>query len=94
MLRALREARKQSLRSVAQELGVAPSYLSRVERGERGYNKDLSERLAQHYGISSDDMSLVEGTIPEDIVKILLEHPDEIVRLRQLYGPQTGASGD
>ena len=89
LLRALREQRGSSLRLVAEELGVAASQLSRIERGQRGLGEGLPERMAQYYGVSSDVIALAEGRVPEDILLILAEHPGELELLRDKY--QSGA---
>lgn len=85
-LRELRQAQKRSLRTTAADLGLAPSHLSRLERGERTCSSSLSQRLANYYGVSPELIDLAEGRLPHDIVTILAEHPEELTRLRELYG--------
>jgi transcriptional regulator with XRE-family HTH domain len=75
-------------------MGVAASHLSRLERGERGYNEALGFRLADYYGLSREELALLEGKIPDDVVRILQEHPYEIERLRQTHGPRAGELSD
>lgn len=70
---------------VAEELGVAPSQLSRIERGQRGLGEGLPERIADYYGVSADVVALAEGRVPEDVLLILTAHPDELERLRAKY---------
>ncbi len=85
VLRDLRERQGRSLRLAAGELGVAPSHLSRIERGERSPGAKLGRKLADYYGISPDMLAIAEGRLPSDLVEILLSHPEELDRLRQLY---------
>ena len=85
LLRELRQAQGTSLRSAAGALDVAPSYLSRLERGERGYSREFGERLASYYGVPSERLLLEEGRVPEDIARILREHPQEMEALRARY---------
>lgn len=92
LLRSLREAQGRTLRTVAGDLGVAPSQLSRVERGERNYTTDLGRRLADYYGVPAETLELLEGRIPEDIVAILQAHPEVIEDLRSRYS--TERAGD
>jgi transcriptional regulator with XRE-family HTH domain len=87
-LRELREARRQSLRAAAAGLGIAASHLSRIERGERHPGREMSERIATYYGIDTDTVQLAEGHVPISIARILLEHPEELARLRRLYPPE------
>lgn len=85
VLRELRQSQDRSLRTTAADLGLAPSYLSRLERGERSCTEQLSQRIANYYGVSPEAIELAEGRVPADIVAILSEHPEELIRLRELY---------
>lgn len=89
LLRSLRESQGRSLRVVAEDLGVAPSQLSRIERGQRGLGEGLPERIADYYGVSADVVALAEGRVPTDVLLILTEHPDELERLREQYQEQS-----
>lgn len=85
ILRELRRARGQSLRTVASDVGIAASQLSRIERGQRGYDDDLGRRLGEHYDLSPDEVALLGGRAPSDIVEILLRHPQALDELRRKY---------
>lgn len=86
LLRELREEQGRTLRLAAGELGLAPSSLSRIERGERTVSANLTEKLADYYGVASELLGIAEGRLPDDLRAILLRHPEEIQRLRALYG--------
>ncbi|MCG6568084.1 helix-turn-helix transcriptional regulator [Tessaracoccus sp. ZS01] len=86
LLRELRREQGRTLRSMAAEIGIAPSQLSRVERGQRVLAAELSERLSEYYGIPAERISLAQGEIPPDIVRILQKHPEELTRLRAQHG--------
>lgn len=86
VLRSAREAKGQSLRSAARELGVDPSYLSRVETGERQPSADLCQRAGSLYEIDGDSLALSAGDIPADVVEILRRHPELLVEIRVRYG--------
>ena len=62
----LRDARRRtgkSLEKLAARLGVSPSFLSRIERGQRVTLRLVTcEALAQAYGVSTEDM---QGIINE-----------------------------
>lgn len=87
LLRELRQAQKRSLRATASELGLAASHLSRLERGERNPSPEMSQRIADYYGVPNEVIELAEGRIPPDVARILSEHPEELDRLRRLYMP-------
>jgi len=91
LLRDLRRQQGRSLRSAAADIGVAPSQLSRLERGQRGLTPGVSERLSSYYGVSADVVVLAQGEVPVDIVRILQAHPEAIEELRQRYAD--GAAG-
>jgi transcriptional regulator with XRE-family HTH domain len=85
LLRELRERQGHSLRSAASELGIAPSQLSRMERGERSVADDKVQRLSDYYGVASELIKLSQGQVPDDVIAILQMHPEEISRLRGRY---------
>ena len=85
LLRQLREERGTSLRKVAEELGVAPSHLSRLERGEKSPSDDLRRRAAKYYGVDADILALDRGLVPDDILAIFREHPELFAELRQRF---------
>jgi transcriptional regulator with XRE-family HTH domain len=93
VLRDLRTSQKRSLRMTAADLGLAASHLSRLERGERSCTAELGQRIADYYGVSPELIELAGGKVAPDIARILAEHPEEILRLRGLYGKgQVGES--
>jgi transcriptional regulator with XRE-family HTH domain len=65
-----------SLRKLAGRMGIEPSYLSKVERGE---NAPLSEAklnaLAHELGLKSDTLMILCGKIPSDITDALKARP-------------------
>jgi transcriptional regulator with XRE-family HTH domain len=80
-VRARREERKKadrafSLRQVAMRIGVEPSYLSKLERGERA---PLSEEklcaLAVEIGEDPDILLAMNGKVSKDIRNIIMKRP-------------------
>ena len=86
LLRELREERGASLRAAAKDLGVDPSYLSRLERGAKPASPQLLRKAAQYYEVPEEELALAEGKLPADIVDILRAHPNLIERIRSEYG--------
>lgn len=86
ILREAREAKGRSLRSAAKELGVDPSYLSRVETGERFPSAELRERAEGIYDIDSDMLALSAGHVPPDVLEILKQHPAWLEEIRARHG--------
>jgi transcriptional regulator with XRE-family HTH domain len=85
LLRSLREESGRSLRQAATDLGVAPSHLSRIERGEKSPSEELAGRFAGYYGVESDLVFVNDGRIPADVLSILLEHPELFEELRAKF---------
>jgi transcriptional regulator with XRE-family HTH domain len=44
-LRTERESRRLSVRQLAAQVSMSPTYLSRIERGERSLSADIADRL-------------------------------------------------
>jgi transcriptional regulator with XRE-family HTH domain len=86
LLRDLREGAGTSLREAARDLGVDPSYLSRVERGRKRPSAAILDRAASYYDVPRDGFSTADGELPPDIIEILRENPDLISRIRSEYG--------
>lgn len=85
LLRSLRRQQGRSLRTAAADIGVAPSQLSRLERGERALGAAVSERIASYYGVPAEVIALSHGEVPADVIEILQAHPEIISRLRAKY---------
>lgn len=85
LLRDLRRQQGHTLRSAAAEIGIAPSQLSRMERGQRAIGESAAERLSAYYEVPGEVIDLARGRAPADIVAILQAHPEEISRLRETY---------
>ena len=85
LLRSARQAKGESLRSAAKAIGVDPSYLSRVEGGEKAPSEALRERVRSHYDLDRDVLALAAGDVPEDVLVILQRHPEALKELRERY---------
>ncbi len=87
LLRQLREQRGTTLRAAAEDLGVAPSHLSRWERGEKAPSGELRQRAAKYYDIDEAAIELEAGRVPADIVEIFKKHPEVLPELRRRFPP-------
>ena len=73
MVRAARERRGLSATSLAREVGVSPSQISRIESGDRGTDVDTLARLVRVLGL--DAGASLDALAPVDA-------PEEPVVLR------------
>jgi transcriptional regulator with XRE-family HTH domain len=88
LLRDLRARQGSSLRAAARDLGVDPAHLSRLERGGKPASDNMLERAARYYDISLEELERAQGELPDDVVGILLQHPEVIDQLREKYGSE------
>lgn len=61
-LRALRLQRHETLKQVATACGIAPSFLSLVERGETDLSLSRFSRLSEHYDVAPSELMLALGS--------------------------------
>lgn len=76
---SLRDARKQtdptfSLRGVASKIGISPTYLSKIERGEQSASEKTIRKLAEILGVSADEIFAHANRIDPDLEKTLASH--------------------
>ena len=91
-LRAKRVEKEISLRKFAELVGVSPTYLSQVEQCNlMPPTTDRIKRMAELLGEDADKWIMLAGRIPDDISRIISEHPTEVARLLRAI---RGMSGD
>ncbi len=90
-LRGRREARRKtdrsfSVRQVARRIGVEPSYLSKVERGEVAPPSEATiVRLARDLGEDPDLLLALAGKVSSDLQAVIRKRPQIFAELiRQL----------
>ncbi len=80
------ESREYSLRRVAAAIGVEPSYLSKVERGEQAPPSEAKVRaLAEVLGEDPDVLLALAGKVSSDLLRVIRRRPRLFAELiRQL----------
>ena len=91
LLREIRRRRGATLVTAADQLGITPGHLSRLERGEKLPSPEVVGKAARYYEIDEDLLGLEQGIVPEDVVQILRDNPEVIHRLREEYGNLEGS---
>jgi transcriptional regulator with XRE-family HTH domain len=87
LLRQRREAlreddRRFSLRQVAERIGVEPSYLSKVERGEAAPpSEETIVRLASDLELDPDALLALAGKVSSDLKDVIRRRPELFGRL-------------
>ena len=79
----LRETdRRFSVRQLAQRVGVEPSYLSKVERGETAPPSEAKiVRLAQELSEDPDVLLAMAGKVSSDLQDVIRKRPELFARL-------------
>ena len=76
-----------SLRKVAGRVGIEPSYLSKIERGEQPPPGEQTIRLAEELGENPDALLALAGKVSSDLLAIIRERPTVVAELlRALRG--------
>ena len=92
-LRRQRHALGLTLIDVAGHIGLSVSYLSHVERGNRGpLNGTHARTLARSAGFDDALLLRALGSVPDDVRDALLADPDLIDAIR--YAVRHGVKGD
>jgi len=87
ILRMLRGKTGVGIKTLAPELGVSYSYLSKLENDEVGPSEQLVSRVAHYFDEDRDQLLLSAGKIPDDILNILRDNPEEAINfLRKRFG--------
>lgn len=91
ILRQLRSSVGLGIKKLAPEIGVSYTYLSKLENGEVKPSEELVGRVAHYFSQDKDILLLSAGKVPQDIVEILRNNPDEAIQfLRREFGKQDG----
>jgi transcriptional regulator with XRE-family HTH domain len=92
ILRRLRLNSGASIKTLAPELGVNYTYLSKLENNEARPSEELVERVSKYFRYSSSELFLAAGRVPPDILEILRTHPQDAVEfLRRHFGSADGS---
>lgn len=68
--------RRYSVRQVAERIGVQPSYLSKVERGEVAPpSEDTLVRLARELAVEPDLLLAMAGKVSRDLLEVIRRRP-------------------
>lgn len=78
-VRQRREEKKISLRKFADMVGVSPTYISQIERGEfKPPSQEKIVEIAEILGENVDEMLALANKVPSDLPAIIQKHPKEV----------------
>jgi len=71
-----------SLRQLAERVGIEPSYLSKIERGEQPPpGEDTIRRIADELGEDRDTLLALAGKVSGDLLEIIRKRPTLVAEL-------------
>ena len=71
-----------SLRQLADRVGIEPSYLSKIERGEQPPpGEDTIRRIAEELGEDTDELLALGGKVSGDLLEIIRDRPTLVAEL-------------
>ena len=83
MIREKRKVKGYTLRKFAGEVGISPTYLSRVEQGkvERPPTAERVQKMAELLGENADQWIAIAGRMPTDVSEIIKNEPEAMPAL-------------
>jgi HTH-type transcriptional regulator, competence development regulator len=79
LVRRERGARDIGLREMAKKIGVSPTYLSKIERGDFDPPaEDKVRKIAEIIGRDADELLALAGRVASDLTDIILQRPREM----------------
>jgi transcriptional regulator with XRE-family HTH domain len=94
-LKAIREWRGLSQSELGKLAGVAPQYISQIERGARNMGMETARKLAPLLGVSSQ--TLLDDDEPQEVPKFVIgqkyranKHPSRTAEVMQIDAESTG----
>jgi HTH-type transcriptional regulator, competence development regulator len=79
LVRREREAKEIGLREMAKKIGVSPTYLSKIERGEFDPPaEDKVRRIAEIIGHDHDELLALAGRVASDLTEIIRQRPRQM----------------
>jgi transcriptional regulator with XRE-family HTH domain len=79
-IRTRREARKQSLRAFADQLGISAAHESDIEHNRRKPSAELMAKMAEALEVDLEDLQALDARLSADLKKWMDENP-KVVRM-------------
>ena len=79
LVRREREAKEIGLREMAKKIGMSPTYLSKIERGDFDPPaEDKVRKIAEIIGHDADELLALAGRVASDLTEIIRRRPREL----------------
>lgn len=78
----LKTDRAFTLRQVSKRVGIEPTYLSKIERGDLAPpSEDVIRKLAEELDLHADVLLAMAGKVSKELLKIIIKRPELIGEL-------------
>jgi transcriptional regulator with XRE-family HTH domain len=74
-IRRERKAKGIKLREMARQVGVSPTFLSKVETEDWKPGEDKLRKIAEAIGCDADELVARAGRVPSELSEIIKQHP-------------------
>jgi len=79
LVRRERQAKEIGLREMAKNIGISPTYLSKIERGDFDPPaEDKVRKIAEIIGRDPDELLALAGRVASDLTDIIRQRPREL----------------
>jgi transcriptional regulator with XRE-family HTH domain len=82
VVRSSRREKGMTLRALASATDVSATFIDQIERNERTPSGATIARLAAALELSIDQLLLLAGRVPSDVLRCLQSAPDLLTRIR------------
>lgn len=76
-LKQLRTQKKIGIKPLAKHLGVSHTYISHIENDRTTVSNKLVSKIARFFKVNKDELNVLAGRVPSDILTMFYEHPKE-----------------
>ncbi len=80
-IKQLRKDGGYSIKNLANSLNVNYTYISKIENNKSIPSEEFIEKISKIFGQDAEELKLRAGKIPENVKSVLMENPQEILKL-------------
>jgi len=94
LLTRLRKEKDVGIRKFGPAIGVNYTYISKVENDKSTPSVNLIKRIADYFDCDEDMLMIAAGRIPEKAMKVIQEHPEEVLAFLRSKAQDESESSD
>lgn len=78
-LKELRVSKNIGIKPLAKKLGISYTYISHLENERKTPSYEFIKKLSKYFKTNEEELKLLSGKLPEDVLNIFYKHPYEAV---------------